>query len=154
MSGDHKKSTSAVFWCSGAGSQQIDFVSNTGGAGKALRDFRRNPLVLKCPRRTSGNCGLVSVGARLKGYRCETVTNICFLGLGGKGPVWRYGWGQNVPNARVGELAPKVARQRLGLLISKLRIFFYKMYVERAQCQGPLKFKNFHLPPLKKNSEI
>ena len=54
--------------------------------------------------------------------------------------------GQNVPNARGGgELAPKVAPRRLGLLTPKLAIF-YRISVERGEFQGPLEFRNFHPP--------
>ena len=55
--------------------------------------------------------------------------------------------GQNVPNARGGggELAPKVAPRRLGLLTPKLAIFC-RISVERGQFQGPLKIQNFHPP--------
>ena len=53
--------------------------------------------------------------------------------------------GQNVPNARWGggELAPKVAPRRLGLLTPKLKIF-YRISVERGQFQGALEIQNFH----------
>ena len=55
--------------------------------------------------------------------------------------------GQNVPNARGGGgLAPKVAPRKLGLLTSKLAIF-YRNSVERGQFQGPLEIQIFH-PPL------
>ena len=54
------------------------------------------------------------------------------------------GGSKNVPNARGGgELAPKVAPRRLGLLTPKMAIF-YRISVERGQLQGPLKIQNFH----------
>ena len=56
--------------------------------------------------------------------------------------------GQNVPNARGGgELAPKVAPRRLGLLTPKLAIFC-RISVERGQFQGALEIQNFTLPPI------
>ena len=42
-----------------------------------------------------------------------------------------------------GELAPKVAPRKLGLLTPKLAIF-YRISVEKGQIQGPLKIQNFH----------
>ena len=44
-----------------------------------------------------------------------------------------------------GELAPKVAPRKLGLLTSKLAIF-YRNCVERGQFQGPLEIQNFTPP--------
>ena len=56
---------------------------------------------------------------------------------------------KNVLNARGGggELAPKVAPRRLGLLTPKLAIF-YRNSVERGQSQGPLGNSKFFTPPL------
>ena len=45
-----------------------------------------------------------------------------------------------------GELAPKVAPRRLGVLTPKLAIFL-RISVERCQLQGPLRIQNFR-PPL------
>ena len=45
-----------------------------------------------------------------------------------------------------GGLAPKVAPQRLGLLIPELAIL-YRISVESGEFQGPLEIQNFH-PPL------
>ena len=58
----------------------------------------------------------------------------------------RFGWrfrdrergGQNVPNVRGGELAPKVVLAKLGLLTPKLRIF-YRNSAEKGQISGPPK---------------
>ena len=58
------------------------------------------------------------------------------------------GWGvQNVPKATEGggELTPKVAPRKLGLLTPKLATF-YRISVERGQFQGPLEIQNFHPP--------
>ena len=59
-------------------------------------------------------------------------------------------WDRGVKTYRTleggGELAPKVAPRRLGLLTPKLTIFF-RISVERGQFQGPWKFKIF-TPPL------
>ena len=56
------------------------------------------------------------------------------------------GGGQNVPNARGGELAPKVVLGKLGLLTCKLRIL-YRISVEKGQIQQPPENSEFS-PPL------
>ena len=57
------------------------------------------------------------------------------------------GGGQNAPDARGGgELAPKVAPRRLGLLTPKLAIL-YRISVEKGRIQGPLKIQNLPPPP-------
>ena len=56
------------------------------------------------------------------------------------------GGGSNVLNARGGgELAPKVAPRRLGLVTPTLATF-YRISSEKGQIQGPLKIQNFHPP--------
>ena len=53
---------------------------------------------------------------------------------------------QNLPNARGGELAQKVAPRRLELFTPTLAIF-YRISGERGQFQGPLEIQKFHPPP-------
>ena len=63
---------------------------------------------------------------------------------------WKPGWGGggNALNPREGgELAPKVAPLKLGLLTPKLTVF-YRISVERGQFQEPLEIRKFSSPPL------
>ena len=56
--------------------------------------------------------------------------------------------GQNVPNARGwGELAPKVAPRRLGLLTLELTIFYTESVKKGVDFGGALEIQTFH-PPL------
>ena len=99
-----------------------------------MESFSRfgQPLTFRVPLATSSSREQLSVSSP----RCRR--------LGGS-ETGTGGGSKRTEGYRGGELTPKLAPRRLGLLTPKLAIF-YRISVGRGKFQGPLEIQNFHPP--------